>query len=149
MTRQDFINEVQDISQLLEWADNFGYCFDEVYSEDSYDSEINDQLRNDDGDWRDVKSWLDDLPDGYDFYVRNRWGDWEGRNANEIDDLKDALLSWADNEDIFDEEEEGEDDWCPEEQEESEEPEEETASETDFTLDDLLSILWNDPEETA
>lgn len=148
MTRQEFIDDVEDIEQLLSVADDFNYEFDDVYSEEQYDDEINDQLRNGDGLWKDVKDWLNNLPDGYDFYVKDRWGDWEGRGYGEIDDLKERFLEWADEDgEVFDEEDDGE---YNEEYSDDPEPEtEDTEPEPDLTLDGILSILWDDSQETA
>ena len=138
MTRQEFIDDVESLDQLLSVAADFDYEFDDVYSEDQYDDEINDQLRNDDGYWK----------DGYDFYVKDRWGDWEGRGYEEIDDLKERFLSWADEYgEVFDEEDDEEyDEEYPDDSEpEAEDPE----PEPDLTLDDILSILWDGAQETA
>lgn len=148
MTRQEFIDEVENIDQLLSVAADYDYEFDEVYTEDQYDDEINDQLRNDDGSWKDVRDWLNNLPDGSDFYVKDRWGEWEGRGYGEIDDLKEQFLNWADEVgEVFEEEDDEEyDEEFPDDSEpEAEEPE----PEPDLTLDDILSILWDGTQETA
>ena len=147
MTRQEFIGEVENIDQLLSVAADFGYEFDEVYSEDQYDDEINEQLDNDDGSWKDIRDWLYNLPDGYDFYIHDRWGDWEGRNCDDIDDLKEQFLNWADDEgDVFDEDdEEYDEEYSDDSEPETEDPE----PESDLTLDDILSILWDGAQETA
>ena len=148
MTRQEFIDDVLDFQQLVDFASEFGYEFDE-----SYDDVINDELTENDQGWQDVKDWLNSLPDGYDFYIRDRWGDWEGRSSDDIDDLKEEFLNWADDDGgVFDEEyeeEEAEEEEAEEEELEEEETEEESAPETDFTLDDLLSIAWGNSKETA
>lgn len=153
MTRQEFIDDVLDFQQLVDFASEFGYEFDDAYSEESYDDVINDELTENDQGWQDVKDWLNSLPDGYDFYIRDRWGDWEGRSSDDIDDLKEEFLNWADDDGgVFDEEyeeEEAEEEEAEEEELEEEETEEESAPETDFTLDDLLSIAWGNSKETA
>ena len=148
MTRQEYTDDVENIDQLLSIADDFDYEFDDVYSEDQYDDEINDQLRNDDGSWKDVKDWLNNLPDGYDFYVQDRWGDWEGRGYEEIDDLKEQFLNWADEDgEVF--EEEDDEEYDEEEYDDSEPEAEDPEPESDLTLDDILSVLWDGAQETA
>lgn len=153
MTRQEFIDDVCDFQQLVDFANEFEYEFDDIYSEESYDDMINEELTENDQCWQDVRDWLQNLPDGYDFYIRDRWGDWEGRSSDDIDDLKAEFLNWADDDGgVFDEEyeeEEAEEEELEAEEPESEEPEEEPALETDFTLDDLLSIAWGNSKETA
>lgn len=151
MTRQEFIDQIQTLDQLTDFAYEFDYVFDDVYSEAAYDDEINDDVSDYDGSWREIKSWLESLPDGYDFYVRDCWGDWEGRNDDEIDDLKEEFLDWADSEgDVFDEEEEDDDEEYDKEDLSDSEPEaEEPEPEPDLTLDDILSILWDGAQETA
>ena len=148
MTRQEFIDEVENIDQLLSVAADYDYEFDDVYTEDQYDDEINDQLRNDDGSWKDVRDWLNNLPDGSDFYVQDRCGEWEGRGYEEIDDLKEQFLNWADEDgEVF---EEDDDEEYDEEYPDDSEPEaEDPEPEPDLTLDDILSILWDGTQETA
>lgn len=148
MTRREFIDEVENIDQLLSVAADYDYEFDEVYTEDQYDDEINDQLRNDDGYWKDVRDWLNNLPDGSDFYVRDRWGECEGRGYEEIDDLKEQFLNWADEDgEVF--EEEDDEEYDEEEYDDSEPESEDPEPESDLTLDDILSILWDGTQETA
>ena len=130
-------------------AADYDYEFDEVYSEDSYNDVIDDELRNDDGSWRDVKNWLNELPDGYDFYVKDRWGEWEGRNYDDIDDLKEEFLSWADEDGEVFEDEEDDEEYDEEYPDDSEPEAEDPEPEPDLTLDDILSILWGGAQETA
>lgn len=153
MTRQEFIVDLCDFDQLRDFADTFSYEFDDVYTQEQYDSEIDDRVSEDDLSWQDLRDYLTSLPDGYDFYTRDQWGDWEGRHSDDIDDLKAAFLNWADGEDdVFDpeEEEEDEEDWEGEADEQEETPEDgEPVPESEFTMDDLLSIVWGKSAESA
>ena len=152
MTRQEFIVDICDFDQLRDFADTFNYEFDDVYTQEQYDSEIDDWVSEDNLSWQDLRDYLTNLPDGYDFYTRDRWGDWEGRHSDDIDDLKAAFLNWADGEDdVFDpeEEEEDEEDWEGETDEREETPEDgDPMPESEFTMDDLLSIVWGKSAES-
>jgi len=72
----------------------------------------------------------------------------QGRGYEEIDDLKEQFLNWADEDgEVF---EEDDDEEYDEEYPDDSEPEvEEPEPESDLTLDDILSILWDGAQETA
>ena len=123
MTRQEFIDEIYDFYDLKDWCDeNDCDACEDIYSQDEFDDYINeglyDRARCDD--WRDVLSWLENVPTGYDFYDTYNW---EGVDCNgyEFDECKDKALNWGDDEEIWEEEEIEEE--CEEEDEEEEEEE--------------------------
>lgn len=149
MTRQEFIDDVNTIWELLRVAVDYDYEFDNVYSKEQYDDEINEQLSSDDNSWRDVRDWLYNLPDEYDFYVRDRWSDWEGRGEDNIEDLKAQFLAWADDDGEIFEEEDGDEEYNEESPDDSESEVEDHEPEPDFTLDDILSVIWDNSERTA
>ncbi len=141
MTRQAFIDDITTWDDLYSFAYDVGYEFDNVYSEDAYNDIINDDVYDRarrDG-WTDIRDWLRELPDGYDFYICDDGYGWIGRSYDDIDDLKNDLLEWVDDTgDIFDPEEEEEE----QEEEEEIEPEpedEEPMIEPDISMNDLYS----------
>lgn len=109
MTRQEFLDNVTTFDELHSFCIDIGYDLQEegVFSEEEYDVYIEDELyefvRN--NDWRDTRSWLSSLPDEYDFYIRDDWGEWTGRFSGDIDDLKDNVLQFAEENGFFDAEE--------------------------------------------
>lgn len=141
MTREEFIENIQC------WSDLIGFCCDEgcdycddVYDEDAKDGYFDDELvemaRNAD-DWRDLYRQLEDIPTGCDYYIRNAYDEWHGADDEDFDNYKEDILSWGDNSDIWDEEEEDDEDEgeeifdeecpvyeAPKEEEDYEEPEE-------------------------
>lgn len=110
MTRAEFIDEVQCWSELIDFCydSECDYCSD-VYDDDAKDEYFNEELvslaENADG-WRDLYRQLDDIPTGYDYYIRNDYDEWRGADDGDFDSYKEDILEWGDNCDIWDEEEE-------------------------------------------
>lgn len=79
MTRQEFIDDVTTWSELIDFCYDEGidYC-DDVHPEDSYNDCINERLRENvnDDDWRGILTWLEDLPQNYDYYIEDDYGEW-------------------------------------------------------------------------
>ena len=98
MTRQDFIDNINYWSELLDFCsdEDCDVCED-IYSEDArddcIDEELVDMARN--NNWRDMYNILDSIPDGYDYYRQDNYGDWVGVD-DEFDDYKDQVLEWMD-----------------------------------------------------
>lgn len=110
MTRQQFIDEVNDWWELIDFCNDEGcsYC-DDVYSEESRDDYINEELvdmARDADSWSSLLDTLNDITTGYDYYRRTDYGDWEGLGDYEFSDYKDDVLEWGDNNDIWEEDEE-------------------------------------------
>lgn len=144
MTRQEFIDKVNDFDQLMEFAGDVGYDYENVYDSQQYDDRIYDDIHNDDNCWQEVRDWIADLPDGYEFYTQDAWGEWFGHDASDIDDLKQELLEWADDQsDVFDEEDDGS------EEEEDAEMEDDQSDEFDpdsaFTIGEILRLFSAGP----
>lgn len=131
MTRQQFINEVNYWWELIDFCNDNGcsYC-DDVYSEESRDDYINEELvdlaRNADS-WSSLLDTLNDITIGYDYYRRTDYNDWEGLSDYEFSDYKDDVLQWADDEGIWDDDEE---EPLPDDDEEDD----------DFVADEPISI---------
>jgi hypothetical protein len=111
MTRTEFVDNVTS------WWDLIDFCRDEdcdlcqdIYDEDSMDEEIDYSVREDCGNygWRDLADLLDGIPTGYDAYRRNAPFDWDGLGDYEFDEYKEDVLSWMDDGDYWDEEDEDE-----------------------------------------
>lgn len=110
MTRQQFIDEVNDWWELIDFCNEYecSYCED-VYSEESRDDYINEDLvdmaRNADS-WSSLLDILNDITTGYDYYRRTDYDDWEGLGDYEFNDYKNDVLEWADNNEIWEDDEE-------------------------------------------
>lgn len=132
MTRQQFIDEVNYWWELIDFCNDneCSYC-DDVYSEESRDDYINEELvdmaRNADS-WSSLLDILKDITTGYDYYRRTDYGDWEGLGDYEFSDYKDDVLEWADDQEIW------------EDDEEEPLPEDDEDEDDDFVADEPISI---------
>lgn len=128
MTRQEFIDTVDDIDELLDFCSDIGYELEGVYGEEERDDYINNQVHDmvREYNWEEIRDLLDGIPTGYYFYYMDRWGDWNGRDSDDIDDLKQEVLEYADENELFD----------PEDEEE-EHPEDETEEEDVDDFDEV------------
>ena len=109
MTRQEFLDEVGCWGDLIDFCSEHGCddC-DNIYSDSSRDYEIEEDLYEmvRDCSWREVLDALQtyDRESGYDYYLRNEYGEFEGLNDYEDFTLyKDGVLHWGDVNDIWDE----------------------------------------------
>lgn len=138
MTRQEFLDEITTIWELLDWcSDNNCYIYDEIQDQDGYDEWIGDLLsdRARDWSWQDIESWLSDLPQGYEYYRYSEYDDsWTGIGDYDFADLRDEALEWGDDHDVWDnaEGEEEEDDPEPE-------PEPEKTPVAAFDMDGIMN----------
>ena len=103
MTRQEFLDDIIDMSDLCSfcWENGYDSFIEDIYSEDALDEWINDQIRDYD-DWRDLYRFLDNVPTGYDWYRIDCYGDIEGLGDYEFNDLKDDLFRELDDDGFFD-----------------------------------------------
>lgn len=122
MTRQEFIDDVTSWSELIEFCsyENLDYCND-VYDNESYNDEIDSELseRAEDDSWQDVRDWLSSLPNGYDYYIKDDYGDWYAADDDDFDSRKDEVIECMDDGgywDEYDEEEEPEEYIDPEDE---------------------------------
>lgn len=110
MTREDFIENIQSWEDLINFCSDYGcdYCED-VYDDDQMDDYINETLvdmaRNSDG-WRDLRNMLNDIPTGYDYYIRDEYDEFREADDDEFEDYKSSVIEWGDNGDVWDEDEE-------------------------------------------
>ena len=73
MTRQEFLDEIFDIGDLVNFAHEYGYehVVEYVYSQDSYNDWVWESIHDWWGsDWEELCNWLDNLPGrgDYDYY---------------------------------------------------------------------------------
>lgn len=137
MTRQEFIDNVTSWAELIEFCNDEGLdnC-NNVYDDESYNDKIDEELvrRAEDELWQDVREWLDNLPDGYDYYIIDAYGDWSG--VDEFDLYRDEVIEYMDDCGSWDE-----DEYDEEEPEEYIDPEDEDPVEEEgVTLAELFTI---------
>ena len=162
MTRQEFIDNVETWDELKDFCYdvNCDYC-DEVYSADSRDDCINEDLadmaRNADS-WQELLGQLQDIETGWDYYIHGDYGVWSGTEDGDdiFGDYKDDVLEWMDNNDYWDEddeEEEVEEEPAPDDEDpEDEEPVEEedvSIAELFTTCNSKLQKIDADTEAAA
>ena len=115
MTRNDFLNDV------TEWWELLDFCSDEGCNicEDIIDS---DQL------------------DGY--YRMNGSFDYDGMDENDFDSYKEDVLEWGDNNGVWEDEPDDEDDFDTDTMfnEEDSEPDEPPVEEEDFSIGELMGF---------
>lgn len=109
MTRQEFVDDVTTWSELIDFCSDecIDFC-ENVYYEDSYDDCINEELEDlvrEEG-WRDILSWLDNLPRGYDYYIKDEYGEWSGADDYTFDRYKADVLEYMDDNDEWEDDEE-------------------------------------------
>lgn len=135
MTRNDFLYSVESWCDLLEFCNDerCSVC-DDVYNGYSVNEYIDESLmdRARRLSWTDLRDELDNIPSICEdcYYTSDTYYEWrELDDYSDFQDYKDEVLSWGDDRDIWDEEDE----------EEEEEPEEEPEFD-DVSIDDLISI---------
>lgn len=136
MTRDEFMDNINDFSELLEFCsdEDCEICAD-IYRDDDYDREVEDDIANAGYGWRALRDYLSDLPTGYDYYRRNGSFDYDGLDDRDFEDYKSEVAAWMDDGGWWDEDE-PEDDWEPEEEpfeeEEPDDPDSFDADDVDF-----------------
>ena len=117
MTRQEFIETINDFYDLREFCDENRLCACEnIMSDDTLDEEINYRLENYRdyfSNWREARDFLSDIDTSYYWYDM----DFNGIDYD-FDEYKERALEEGDDDGIWDDEEEDE-----EEEEEAEEVE--------------------------
>lgn len=115
MTREEFLTE----SQSWDWYELMSFCEEmdcmlckDIYGEDERDEYIDDYLedivRTDN--WRDVRDFLNNLSDDYEFYERDDYGGWHALDDGDLITRIRDVIEWMDGRDLWDEEGEEEED---------------------------------------
>lgn len=121
MTRDEFLNNVTCWDDLIDFChdENCDIC-DYVYSEDAKNEYFDQEMRDlaDEYNWEDMLSFLQDVPDGYDYYIRDDYDDWSPAGDNDFVNYKDDVLEWGDESDAWEEDNDIEEEYFPPEDEE-------------------------------
>lgn len=126
MTRQEFIDDVQYWSELIDFCYEEGcYVCEDVYTsdqrDDRIDEDVSEMMRH--NSWRTILDTLQTYDDqsGYEYYSLDGYGDWIGLDDDDLASYKDDVLEWMDNngrwDDENDEDENDEDEDIPTETE--------------------------------
>lgn len=117
MTRNEFINEVCSWEDLVDFCYDYGcdVC-DGIHDLEDRNDLLNERLQEKAGEvdcWQDLLEWLGNIPTGYDYYYEEGYYEFVPVDDDDFDDCKDEALEWADDRDIWDEEETEEDEESP------------------------------------
>ena len=112
MTRADFLEHVRDFYDLVNFCSEENcYVCEDIIDDEYRDERINDDLyesiRYGDINWYDIAGLLEDIPTGYTHY-RTGYGSFEyfGLDDSDFDDYYHEVLTWADENEVWDEEDE-------------------------------------------
>ena len=131
MTREEWIDSMEDFDDLRTWCIDNGVFEDtmyDIYDDYEVDDQVNDDVANCDDSWSNLRDYLNDIPTGYNWYRRDGSFDYVGLTHSDFLDLKQEVLDYLDEYGgYFDDEEEEEEDLAPfempEDHEEELEPE--------------------------
>ena len=144
MTRQEFIDNVTTWSELLDFCydENIDFCED-VYTEDAKDEYFDDilvDMARDAGCWQELYNRLEEIPTGYDYYIRDDYGDFEGADDDDFDSHYEDVLEYMDDNEYWDDDD-GDEDYEEEPvREEYVDPEdEEPVEEEDVSIAELFT----------
>ena len=144
MTRQEFIDNVTTWSELLYFCydENIDFCED-VYTEDAKDEYFDDilvDMARDAGSWQELYDRLEEIPTGYDYYIRDDYGDFEGADDDDFDSHYEDVLEYMDDNEYWDDDD-GDEDYEEEPvREEYVDPEdEEPVEEEDVSIAELFT----------
>lgn len=147
MTRTEFKENITSWGDLIGYCDNMGWDFmSNVYSEGSMDDFVDEKICDliKHVNWREVREYLDDLSDGYDYYILTEDDGFEGADDYDFDRYKLDILEYGDEQGVWeaDEEDETEEDIEEEDiEEEGAPPTARTEEDTDdVTLDEWISL---------
>ncbi len=115
MTRQDFIDDVQYWSELIDFCYEEGcYVCEDVYTSDQRDDRIDEgvseMMRH--NSWRTILDTLQtyDNQSGYEYYLLDGYGDWIGLDDDDFTSYKDDVVDWMDNNGRWDDEDDEDED---------------------------------------
>lgn len=146
MTRSDFINNVTEWWQLLDFCrdEDCSICED-IYHDDDLDNMIDDDISNAVADrmgWREIRDRLNDLDRSYNYYSFDGYMVYVGLNDDDFDDYKNQVLEWMDDGDCW---EDGDDEYEDEEVQvfhtsEEADDDDDPIPEEDFSVTELVSM---------
>ena len=109
MTREDFQRDVNSWYDLRTFCNEYGCSVcEDVYSQEEMDEEISSnlvQMARDASDWHELYSQLEDIPDGYYFYLKNEYDEFSGADDYDFESHRSDAFEWGEYEGIFEDEE--------------------------------------------
>lgn len=111
MTREEWIEEMDSLSALIDWCRDNAECedvFDDFIYEDSLDEYIAEDIRNFDWGWDDLRDNLNNISTGYPWYRVDGSFDYVGFHEYDYDEFKETVLECLDEEGYFEDEDEDE-----------------------------------------
>lgn len=149
MTRQEFIDDVVDFSDLINFCNDYGLSeCEDIYDDYDRDEMINERIVDwaREESWQELRSVLNRLEEGsgYEYYRYNDdYDEWVGLDDDDFEDIKNDVLVYMDDEGLWDEDEEEEGVPYEEEEEDDGEPEE-----GEFSISELLTECRTEVPET-
>ena len=139
MTRNEFLEEVNWFDDLLNFDSELGlYICDDIYDQDTMNDYVNEHLYDlvDDCDgWEWLRDYLDNIPNGADYYILDDYGEWSEAGDYEFTRRKEEILDYCDDHDLWDEEDD------------EEELEETTGAEEEVDENELPAFAYADNDE--
>lgn len=114
MNRQDFVDNINYISELIEFCNDYGYesHIEQIYDDEQRNDAIEEQIneRREYERWWEIRDWLYNLESegSYDYWRLDDYGDWCGLDDSDFEDMKENLLSELEEDNFFDNEEDEE-----------------------------------------
>lgn len=108
MTREEFIDAVDCFYELINMDNEYGMgvCEDLVLGED-LDGAIAEDFRHADFGWVDIRSWLNDIEEGYECYKRTGSFEYEYLTDGDFEDYRAELLRSMIDDGCIDDDEDG------------------------------------------
>lgn len=114
MNRQDFVDNINYISELIEFCNDYGYesHIEQIYDDEQRNDAIEEQIneRREYERWWEIRDWLYNLESegSYDYWRLDDYGDWYGLDDSDFEDMKESVLRELDEDNFFDNEEDEE-----------------------------------------
>lgn len=143
MTRNDFLNDVTEWWELLDFCSDEGcYICEDIIDSDQLDEYVEEDIRDTNYSWRGIRDSLSEIPTGYGYYRMNGSFDYDGMDENDFDSYKEDVLEWGDNNGVWEDEPDEEDDFDTDTMfnEEDSEPDEPPVEEEDFSIGELMGF---------
>ena len=143
MTRNDFLNNVTEWWELLDFCSDEGcYICEDIIDSDQLDEYVEEDIRDTNYSWRDIRDSLSEIPTGYGYYRMNGSFDYDGMDENDFDSYKDDVLEWGDNNGVWEDEPDEDDDFDTDAMfnEEDSEPDESPVEDEDFSIGELMGF---------
>lgn len=141
MTRQEFIDDIEDFDDLIQVCSEYGCTVcDSVYDSDQCDDWIDEHTEEwaENENWRDLRDMLDSIPTGYDWYRIDDYDNVHGLDNQDFENYKSEVAEWMDGNALWDAEDEEEDEEpAPVVQAQ---PVDESAPEEDFSISELMEV---------